>query len=160
GTVAKGHTIQANYIRDTDEETRLPFDFSIDPNVAEHPSFPNRLFVSTYNGVLTSKLLATFQVSQKKEGFRGSGGFDPDIHASPRGGSHDIKRGIEHLTSNQTRGNSQSASGFVFDTDYLPGANGPAYDGSGRIIPTFTPGVSQLENWLATRGAKLDIRTL
>ena len=25
----------------------------------------------------------TFQVSQKKEGFRGSGGFDTDIHASP-----------------------------------------------------------------------------
>jgi outer membrane receptor protein involved in Fe transport len=205
GTLAKGHTIQANYISDTDKETRLPFDFSIDPNVAEHPEFPEKLFVASYNGVLTPKLLATFQVSQKKQGFRGAGGFDSDIHASPfitqgvlpgvpsvlhyngnyfdatdpedrdnrqvagslsyflstpRAGSHDIKGGFEHFKSNQTGGNSQSASGFVFDTDYLPGDNGPALDGSGRIIPTFTPGVSQLENWLATRGANLDVRTL
>src|SRR5262249_2866014 len=55
----------------------------------------------------------------------------------------------------------QSASGYVFDTDYLPAADGtPAMDSSGRIVPTFTPGVSQLENWLATRGANLDVRTL
>ena len=205
GTVATGHTIQANYIHDTDEETRLPFGSSIDPNVAEHPSFPNRLFVASYNGVLNSKLLANLQFSRKKEGFRGSGGFDTDIHASPfftqgvnpgvpgglhyngnyfdatdpedrdneqyagslsyfmatpKAGSHDLKAGFEHFTSNQTGGNSQSASGYVFDTDYLPGADGPAYDSAGRIIPTFTAGVTQIENWLATRGANLDVRTL
>ena len=83
GTIAKGHTLQVNYIRDTTDQTRLPFGSSIDPNVAEHPSFPNRLFVASYNGILNRKLLANFQVSQKKEGFRGSGGFDTDIHASP-----------------------------------------------------------------------------
>ena len=127
----------------------MPFAFTIDPNVAEHPSFPNDLFVASYNGVLTSKLLATFQVSQKKFGFRGCGGFDTDIHASPfitQGvaegvdpgglhyngnyfdatdpedrdnrqvagslsyflttpglGTHDIKGGFEHFTSNQHR---------------------------------------------------------
>jgi len=205
GTIANGHTIQANYIRDTDDETRLPFGSSIDPNVAEHPSFPNRLFVASYNGVLTPKLLGTFQVSQKKEGFRGSGGTDPDIHTSPfftegvldgvpgglhyngpyfdatdpedrdnrqfagslsyfvttpRVGYHDLKGGFEHFKSNNTGGNSQSATGYVFETDYLPGTDGPALDGSGRIIPTFTPGVTQLQNWLATRGANLDVRTL
>ncbi len=47
------------------------------------PSFPNDLFVVSYNGVLSPKLLANFQVSQKQFGFRGSGGFDTDIHASP-----------------------------------------------------------------------------
>ena len=205
GTIAKGHTLQVNYIRDTTDQTRLPFGASIDPNVAEHPSFPNRLFVASYNGILNRKLLANFQVSQKKEGFRGSGGFDTDIHASPfftigvaegvpgglhyngnyfdatdpedrdnfqyagslsyfaatpRGGSHDLKGGFEHFKSNQTGGNSQSASGYVFDTDYVPGDSGPAFDADGRIIPTFVPGATQLENWIATRGANLDIRTL
>ena len=205
GTIAKGHTLQVNYIRDTTDQTRLPFGASIDPNVAEHPSFPNRLFVASYNGILNRKLLANFQVSQKKEGFRGSGGYDTDIHASPfftigvaegvpgglhyngnyfdatdpedrdnfqyagslsyfattpRGGSHDIKGGFEHFKSNQTGGNSQSASGYVFDTDYVPGDSGPVIDASGRIIPTFVPGATQLENWIATRGANLDIRTL
>jgi Carboxypeptidase regulatory-like domain/TonB dependent receptor-like, beta-barrel len=205
GTIAKGHTLQVNYIRDTTDQTRLPFGASIDPNVAEHPSFPNRLFVASYNGILNRKLLANFQVSQKKEGFRGTGGFDTDIHASPfftigvaegvpgglhyngnyfdatdpedrdnfqyagslsyfaatpRGGSHDLKGGFEHFKSNQTGGNSQSASGYVFDTDYVPGDNGPAFDADGRIIPTFVPGATQLENWIATRGANLDIRTL
>jgi hypothetical protein len=205
GTVASGHRVQVNYTRDTTDQTRLPFDASIDPNVAEHPHFPNRLFVASYNGVLSPKLLANLQVSQKKEGFRGSGGLDPDIHASPffsvgvadgvpggqhyngnyfdatdpedrdnrqyagslsyfltgsRMGSHDIKGGFEHFKSNQTGGNSQSASGYVFDSDYVPGTNGPALDASGRMIPTFVPGVTQLENWLATRGANLDVRTL
>jgi hypothetical protein len=205
GTIARGHTIQANYIRDDTDQTRLPFDASIDPNVAEHPTFPNRLMVASYNGVLSPRLLANVQVSRKKQGFRGSGGFDTDIHASPfftqgaaegvpgglhyngnyfdatdpedrdnmqyagslsyyltttKAGSHDIKGGVEHFASNQTGGNSQSATGYVFDTDYVPGGGGPAYDASGRIIPTFVPGVTQLENWLATRGANLDIRTL
>jgi hypothetical protein len=206
GTLAKNHQLQANYIRDHTDQTRVPFPFSIDPHVAENPTFPNDLIVASYNGVLSSKLLANFQVSRKTESFVGSGGTNPDIHESPfitqgaaegvpgvlhyngpyfdatdpedrnnfqyagslsyflttpKWGSHDIKGGFEHFKSNQTGGNSQSATGYVFDTDYLPAADGtPAVDASGRIIPTFVPGVSQLENWLATRGANLDVRTL
>ena len=34
------------------------------------------------------------------------------------------------------------------------------YDANGRFIPVFTPGASQLEQWIATRGANLDVRTL
>jgi outer membrane receptor protein involved in Fe transport len=206
GTLATNHTLTANYIRNTTDQTRVPFaSASIDPHVAESPSFPNDLFVANYNGVLTPRMLATFQVSQKRFGFRGSGGTDPDIHASPfftigvasgvpdglhyngnyfdatdpedrdnfqyagslayflstpHAGSHDIKGGFEHFTSKNTGGNSQSASGYVFDTDYLPGASGPAFDADGRIIPTFVPGATQLENWIATRGAELKVRTL
>jgi hypothetical protein len=83
GTIAPNHRLQANYIRNNTDTTRLPFAFTIDPSIPEHPSFPNDLFVASYNGVLTPKLLATFQVSQKQFGFRGSGGFETDIHASP-----------------------------------------------------------------------------
>ena len=206
GTLAKNHQLQVNYIRDHTDQTRVPFPFSIDPHVAENPTFPNNLFIASYNGVLSSKVLANFQVSRKTESFIGSGGLNPDIHESPfitqgvapgvpgvlhyngpyfdatdpedrnnlqfagslsyfvttpKWGSHDIKGGFEHFTSNQTGGNSQSASGYVFDTDYVPAADGtPAVDSSGRIIPTFVTGVTQLENWLATRGANLDVRTL
>jgi hypothetical protein len=161
--------------------------------------------VVSYNGVLTPKMLATFQISQKQFGFRGSGGTDTNIVNSPfitQGvlegvdpvlhyngnyfdatdpedrnnfqyagtlsyfltteglGSHDIKGGFEHFTSTRTGGNSQSATGYVFDTDYLASGGEPVYDAEGRFIPVFTPGVSQLENWIATRGAEIDVRTL
>jgi len=205
GTLADNHRVQANYIRNSTDATRLPFSFTIDPNIPEFPEFPNDLFVVSYNGVLTPRLLATFQVSQKQFGFRGSGGTATDIVDSPfitQGvlegvtpvlhyngnyfdatdpedrdnfqyagtlsyflttqdfGSHDIKGGFEHFTSNRTGGNSQSATGFVFDTDFLTAAGDPVFDASGRFIPVFTPGVSQLEEWRATRGAEIDVRTL
>ncbi len=205
GTLAANHRVQANYIRNSTDSTRLPFTFTIDPNIPEHPSFPNDLFVVSYNGVLTPKLLATFQVSQKQFGFRGSGGTDtnivnspfitqgvlegvsPVLHyngnyfdatdpedrdnfqyagtlsyflSTPGFGSHDIKGGFEHFKSNRTGGNSQSATGFVFDTDFLTSGGDPVFDANGRFIPVFTPGVSQLEQWIATRGANLDVRTL
>src|SRR4029453_7843986 len=83
GTLAKNHQLQANYIRDHTDQTRGPFPFSIDPHVAKNPTFPNDLIVASYNGVLSSKLLANFQVSRKTESFVGSGGTNPDIHESP-----------------------------------------------------------------------------
>lgn len=76
-------------------------------------------------------------------------------------GSHDLKGGIEHFTSTRTGGNSQSATGYVFQADYLTDANGaPALDGNGRIIPRWVPGVNRIQNWLPTRGAEIDIRTI
>ena len=35
----------------------------------------------------------------------------------------------------------------------------PALDAEGRVVPVFTPGVSRVENWLATRGAEIDVTT-
>jgi hypothetical protein len=205
GTVAPNHTLMANYIRNTTEQFRLPFTFTIDPNVPESPTQPNNLGVLSYNGVLSDRMLATFQVSQKKFGFRGSGGTDTNIVNSPfltrgvtgipaslhyngnyfdatdpedrnnrqfagslsylmstsRFGSHDVKAGFEHFKSNRTGGNSQSATNYVFQADYLTDASGaPALDATGRIIPVFTPGVSRVQSWMATRGANLDVRTL
>ena len=56
-------------------------------------------------------------------------------------------------------GNSQSPSGYVFVTDYLVQDGRPIVDGSGRPIPQFVPGVSEAWNFLATRGARVDIKT-
>jgi hypothetical protein len=76
-------------------------------------------------------------------------------------GTHDLKFGFEHYTSTNTGGNSQSATNYVFDADYATDAEGnPAFDANGRIIPVFEPGATLIENWLATRGATLDTRTL
>jgi outer membrane receptor protein involved in Fe transport len=204
GTIANGHTVAGNYIRNTTDVTRLAFSVSIDPRAAETPSFPNDLMVVNYNGVLSPRMLANFQVSRKTFGFRGSGGSstvitdspffslgittpdtfhynapyfdatDPEdrnnqqysgslsYFASTQGfGSHDLKGGFDHFTSSRTGGNSQSATGYVFNADYATTATGaPALDASGRLSPVFVPGESTLENWLATRGAQIDIRTL
>ena len=206
GTIARGHTVQANYIRDDTDQTRLPFDVSIDPTCRGEPDLPEPAGrCQLQRRAVVHVCSPTSRSRARSRCFRGSGGFETDIHASPfftqgaaagvpgglhyngnyfdatdpedrdnlqyagslsyylttaKAGSHDIKGGVEHFTSNQTGGNSQSATGYVFDTDYVPGAGGPAFDASGRIIPTFVPGVTQLENWLATRGANLDIRTL
>lgn len=205
GSIAPNHTLMANYIRNSTETTRVPFSFTIDPNIAENPSFPNDLAVVNYNGVLSDRMLVNFQVSQKEFGFRGSGGTDTNILNSPfltRGvtgipstlhyngnyfdatdpedrnnrqfagslsyfastpgwGSHDLKGGFEHFTSNRTGGNSQSATNYVFQSDYVTDADGnPVFDANGRLMPIFTPGVSRVQSWMATRGANLDVRTL
>jgi outer membrane receptor protein involved in Fe transport len=76
-----------------------------------------------------------------------------------RTGSHDIKGGVERFTATNTGGNSQSATNYVFDADYLTDADGnPVYDGS-RLIPVFVPGETIIENWLPVRGATIDITT-
>jgi outer membrane receptor protein involved in Fe transport len=77
-----------------------------------------------------------------------------------RWGSHNVKGGFEHFTSTRVGGNSQSATGYVFDSDYATANNAPALDANGYVIPTFVPFVTILENWLPTKGAKMDIRTL
>jgi outer membrane receptor protein involved in Fe transport len=74
-------------------------------------------------------------------------------------GSHDLKTGFESFVNTAIGGNSQSASGYVFATDYLTEAGRPVLDASGRPIPVFTPGVSQVWAFQAIRGSQLDIRT-
>jgi Carboxypeptidase regulatory-like domain/TonB dependent receptor/TonB-dependent Receptor Plug Domain len=80
--------------------------------------------------------------------------------STPHVGSHDLKGGFEWFRSTNTGGNSQSSTGYVFDADYLTDAEGrPVIDGTGRMIPLFVPGITQLENWLPARGARIDIKT-
>ena len=78
-------------------------------------------------------------------------------------GSHSIKAGFEHFQSTQTGGNSQSSTGYVFYTEYLEDASGgAALDADGRFIPLFgsPSALTEIENWLPVRGARLDINTL
>jgi hypothetical protein len=75
-------------------------------------------------------------------------------------GSHDFKTGFENFRSRRTGGNSQSATNYVFDADYLTDAAGnPVFDANNRLVPLFVPGETLIENWLATRGALIDIST-
>ena len=75
-------------------------------------------------------------------------------------GSHNLKAGGEHFTSSRVGGNSQSATNYVFQSDYLITGGRPALDAQGRLIPLFVPGVSRVQNWLPTVGATMDVTTL
>lgn len=85
--------------------------------------------------------------------------------APPNLGSHDIKFGVERFTVIRTGGNSQSATGFVFLTDYKATGGSPVLDSSGRMIPVYTSSpiggtpFTRLTQWIPTRGAELDITT-
>jgi hypothetical protein len=80
--------------------------------------------------------------------------------STPHLGSHDLKGGFEWFRSTNAGGNSQSSTGYVFDADYLTDVEGkPVLDSAGRMIPLFVPGITQLENWLPARGARIDIKT-
>ena len=81
--ISESHTLQAAYTYSNEKSNRVAFDFTIDTASQEHPEFPANLFVAKYNGVWTPNLFATFQYSQKKFQFKGSGGTSTDIHDSP-----------------------------------------------------------------------------
>jgi hypothetical protein len=87
--------------------------------------------------------------------------------ASYFAGRHELKAGHEWFRSNKVGGNSQSATGLVFFTDYViteitdpvTGATIaiPGLDGQGRIQPEFLPGATGVTRYIPTRGAELDI---
>ncbi|MBA3886241.1 MAG: TonB-dependent receptor [Acidobacteria bacterium] len=74
-------------------------------------------------------------------------------------GSHDIKGGYENFNTTRTGGNSQTATDFVFQTDYVVSGGSPVLDANNKPIPVFVPGQSRIQNWIATRGAQIDITT-
>src|SRR6185295_11677481 len=62
-------------------------------------------------------------------------------------GRHELKGGYEFFRSQRTGGNSQSPTGYVFDSDYATDASGSArLDANGFMIPVFVPGESLIEN--------------
>ena len=79
--------------------------------------------------------------------------------ATERFGSHELKGGGEYFVSTGIGGNSQSSTGAVF-VDRLPdGGRRVVRDAEGSPVPVFTPGVSEIWTFQATRGARIDIKT-
>jgi hypothetical protein len=74
-------------------------------------------------------------------------------------GSHELKGGGEYFVSEGIGGNSQSSTGIVFVTDYLTSGGAPVRDSTGKPVPVFTPGVTEIWTFLAKRGARIDINT-
>ena len=75
-------------------------------------------------------------------------------------GSHELKTGFEYFVSTRRTGNSQTSTGYVFQTDYEVDASGhPALDANGRLIPRFVPGNTRLQTWMPVRGAVVDVTT-
>jgi Carboxypeptidase regulatory-like domain/TonB dependent receptor len=74
-------------------------------------------------------------------------------------GRHDIKGGFENFRTTDVGGNSQSATSYVFYTDYLLDDAGHPVVVDGSAQPVFTPFSSFILNWRPTRGATIDITT-
>jgi outer membrane receptor protein involved in Fe transport len=82
-------------------------------------------------------------------------------------GRHDLKAGFERFKSFRNGGNSQSATGYVFRTDYLLGSDGRPLVVDGEPVPIWrgnaaVPGsaLTRVENWLSVPGATIDIKTV
>jgi hypothetical protein len=198
------HTLQGSYLNNSRTQHQTSNGNGMDLASVVTRQTPNDLWVATYRGVLSNRVLASVQTSRRKFQFLNAGGTetaiersvfrtrgvapgvpttryfnapyfdstDPETRAnrqvtgslnwfltSGRLGSHDLKTGYENFVSSEEGGNSQSATGYVMRSDYLLAGGRPALDAQGRIIPLFIPGVSRVDQWIATRGAKLDITT-
>src|SRR5687767_3835132 len=79
--------------------------------------------------------------------------------SKPGWGTHDVKAGAEMFSLVLRGGNSQSSTGYLFNTDFASTAGRPLTDANGRVIPVWIPGSTTVGNTLPTRGAELDIRT-
>lgn len=204
GTPIVNHTVSGSFLTNPTENTSRPSinaDMSIEASTLVDRTLPNKLWVVNWNGVLTSKLFATFQFSKKDQGFRNTGGTETAITSSPfltRGnfgvgvaanrhynapyfssrdpedrnnqqvaaslsyfvtspslGRHDFKVGGERFNSWRTGGNSQSATGYVFLTDYrnVGGVAQPIWE------PAANGTRTRIQQWLAYPGSTLDIFT-
>jgi hypothetical protein len=86
GRIAENHNLSANYIKVTNENTNLASintTLSIDDKTLVDRQTPNSLFVARYDGTLSPQLFVEARYSQKKFGFRNTGGTSTDILDSP-----------------------------------------------------------------------------
>src|SRR5262249_49610232 len=75
-------------------------------------------------------------------------------------GRHETKDGYEFFRSQRQGGGSQSATGYVFNSDFATNASGaPLLDANGRLIPMFVPGLSSVDFYPAVLGATMNTDT-
>ncbi|MEM1177381.1 MAG: TonB-dependent receptor [Acidobacteriota bacterium] len=74
-------------------------------------------------------------------------------------GSHDLKVGFEDFSSFRVGGNSQTPTDWVLSSDVIRDAAGDPVVTNGEVAPDWIPGTSLALNWLATRGAEVEIQT-
>ena len=80
--------------------------------------------------------------------------------ATNRGGSHDLRYGLERFDFTQFGGNSQSATDFLFDADFLFDVEGrPVLDSQGRFQPVFAPFNAFATLYEADRNGRLETTT-
>jgi outer membrane receptor protein involved in Fe transport len=160
--------------------------FVIDPASEVDRTNPNMYYFTNYRGIRGDSLLFEAQYSQRKFKFADDGGTSTNIIDSPfisltcaclynapyfdatdpenrnnqqitgnvtkfwdRGGRHETKFGYEYFRSQRTGGNSQSSTSYVFNADFEMQ--------NGLPIPHFVPGETYVENYIATRGATMNI---
>ncbi|HEY7171587.1 MAG TPA: TonB-dependent receptor [Vicinamibacterales bacterium] len=83
-TVAPNHTLQGGYLNNaTTQNDRPSFPFSIDRFTLDTRSLPNWYTFGNYRGILRNNLLAEAQYSERRFGFRDSGGTSANIVDSP-----------------------------------------------------------------------------
>ena len=86
GTVAPSHTLQGSYVNNKTQDIDRPSiadTRSITASTLVTRQLPNRLFVTNYNGPIAQKVFVTGQFSEKRFGFRNTGGTETNILASP-----------------------------------------------------------------------------
>ena len=99
---------------------------------------------------------ATDPESRNNRQFTGSLAY---LLATSSFGSHELKGGGEYFVNEGIGGNSQSSTGIVFVTDYLTSGGAPVRDATGKPVPVFTPGLTEIWTFIAKRGAEINIRT-
>ncbi len=79
---------------------------------------------------------------------------------SARAGSHDLEVGFEDFTAFTTGGNSQSPTSWVMSADVVTDDSGaPILTPDHKVTPVWEPLASGAWQWLADRGARVDIET-
>lgn len=187
GTVAPNHTLQGGYLNNYRERTNNSGlqSFIIDPASEVDRTNPNMYYFTNYRGLL-GNLMVEAQYSQRKFKFADDGGTSTNIIDSPfisltcaclynapyfdatdpenrnnrqitgnvtsfwnGAGRHETKVGYEFFRSQRTGGNSQSSTSYVFNADFEMQGGVPT--------PHFVPGETYVQNYIATRGATMNI---
>ena len=187
GTVAPNQTIQGGYLNNYRERTNNSGlqSFVIEPASEVDRTNPNMYYFTNYRGVRGNTIWEA-QFSQRKFKNANDGGTSTNIVDSPfisltcacaynapyfdatdpenrnnqqitgnvttfwnGRGRHETKVGYEYFRSQRTGGNSQSSTSYVFNADFVMQGGLP--------VMHFVPGETYVENYIATRGAEMNV---